>query len=112
MNRRAFLELLAHGALGAAVASTFDLEKLLWVPKPMVTVPAMPSIATDVATGISIRMVKEWDIKRGDRFTIEGKFALNPVTRQPTEFLQQFEVTDVVNGVARIYPGGAWYGNG
>ena len=74
--------------------------------------PQSTGIATDVATGISIRMVKEWDIKRGDRFTIEGKFALNPVTRQPTEFLQQFEVTDVVNGVARIYPGGAWYGNG
>lgn len=39
-SRRDFLKLL----LAAPIAATVDVEKLLWVPRPMVTVPAMPSI--------------------------------------------------------------------
>lgn len=37
-SRRDFLKLL----LAAPIAATVDVEKLLWVPTPMVTVPAMP----------------------------------------------------------------------
>ena len=42
MNRRHFLASLLAGSAGAAISATFDIEKLLWVPKPMVSVPAMP----------------------------------------------------------------------
>lgn len=40
MNRRAFLKLLLAAP---AIAATVDVEQLLWTPKPMVTVPAMPT---------------------------------------------------------------------
>lgn len=30
----------------------------------------------------------------GDVFTITGRFALNPITRRPTKYLQQFIVTN------------------
>jgi hypothetical protein len=42
VNRRSFLQLLTSGALGAAATATLDVERLLWVPKPIITVPAMP----------------------------------------------------------------------
>ena len=43
MDRRSFLRLLGSGAVGAAIGAELDLERLLWVPKPIITVPAMPS---------------------------------------------------------------------
>lgn len=43
MNRRNFLQLLAASG---AFAATFDIEKLLWVPKPMIVVPEMPKVYT------------------------------------------------------------------
>ena len=36
MNRRDLLRLL----LATPIAATLDVEKLLWVPKPIITVPA------------------------------------------------------------------------
>lgn len=39
IDRRSFLRLL----LASAAASTLDVEKLLWVPKPMIVVPGIPS---------------------------------------------------------------------
>lgn len=42
-SRRDFLRRAIAGGVGlATVGAEFDLERLLWVPKPMVTVPAMP----------------------------------------------------------------------
>jgi hypothetical protein len=41
VDRRDFLKRLLGTAAGVALASTYDLEKLLWVPKPMITVPAL-----------------------------------------------------------------------
>lgn len=38
MDRRTFLRVL----LASAVAEAVDVERLLWTPKPMVTVPEMP----------------------------------------------------------------------
>lgn len=38
MHRRDLLKLL----LASAVAEAIDVEKLLWVPKPIITVPALP----------------------------------------------------------------------
>lgn len=44
MNRRAFLSLMAAG-LTAELA-----DRLLWVPKPMIVVPAMPIQAVKITT--------------------------------------------------------------
>lgn len=41
MNRRNFLQILAASG---AFAATFDVEKLLWVPKPMIVVPELPKL--------------------------------------------------------------------
>lgn len=38
IDRRSMLKLL----LSTAVAEVVDVEKLLWVPKPIITVPALP----------------------------------------------------------------------
>lgn len=58
MNRRDMLRLL----LGSAAAAVVDFEKLLWVPKPIVVVPAMPLSLTPAQ---SQRLLKEW-IRRMD----------------------------------------------
>lgn len=42
IDRRAFISLL----VGSAAAEAIDIERLLWVPKPIITVPAMPSLLT------------------------------------------------------------------
>jgi len=42
IDRRAFLRALAASAVGM----TLDPERLLWVPKPMIVVPAMPALYT------------------------------------------------------------------
>ncbi len=38
MQRRDFLKLL----LSTPIAAELDVEKLLWVPKPIITVPTLP----------------------------------------------------------------------
>jgi hypothetical protein len=40
VNRRAFLKWMLAAP---AIIATVDVEQLLWTPKPMVTVPAMPT---------------------------------------------------------------------
>ena len=47
-SRREFLRRLLAGAAGAAIGAELDLERLLWVPKPIILVPAMPSLAVNV----------------------------------------------------------------
>lgn len=42
MNRRDFLARLTGGAVGLVVGQEIDWERLLWTPKPMIVVPAMP----------------------------------------------------------------------
>lgn len=42
MNRRDFVRRLVAGLAGTAVAAEMDLERLLWVPKPMIVVPELP----------------------------------------------------------------------
>lgn len=41
ISRRGFLRLL----LASPLAATVDVERLLWVPKPIITVPAMPWVS-------------------------------------------------------------------
>jgi hypothetical protein len=57
VNRRQFFKLMAAAAAGLAV----DPEQLLWTPKPIITVPAMPQ-----QLGISMRFVKEWEYLDSD----------------------------------------------
>lgn len=74
MNRRAFLQLLTTGAIGAGLAESIDLERLLWTPKPIITVPAMPK-----AMGMSVRFVREWDAllsKHVNRFGVVYGFGV------------------------------------
>lgn len=42
VTRRDMLRIL----LAAPIAATVDVERLLWVPKPIIVVPAMPSPRT------------------------------------------------------------------
>lgn len=39
VNRRDFLARLGFGAAGLIVGAELDLERLLWVPKPIISVP-------------------------------------------------------------------------
>lgn len=41
MTRRDLLKIL----LTAPIAATLDVEKLLWVPSPIITVPALPTLS-------------------------------------------------------------------
>lgn len=82
MRRRDFLRLL----LASPIAATVDVEQLLWVPKPIVVVPAMPTVLNVV------RMTGP-RLKKGDVFTIAGMFAVNPGSMSATSVLQQFVVT-------------------
>jgi hypothetical protein len=41
MNRRALLQSLGLGAAGLLATSELDWERLLWKPKPIITVPAL-----------------------------------------------------------------------
>jgi hypothetical protein len=51
MDRRSFLRHL----LMLPIAAQLDVERLLWVPKPLVVVPAMPAISR----GISLDEINE-----------------------------------------------------
>lgn len=93
MNRRVFLQSL----MVAAAGSTFDLERLLWVPKPMITVPAMPE------GFYSLGMVAGWDIAPGRDETwvrvVAPGLKLEDVFARlgPNRILDDFEIS---NGVA------------
>lgn len=51
MNRRDLLRLL----LGSAIAEAVDVERLLWVPKPIVTVP-------DIARWFDVPLKLVWPL--------------------------------------------------
>lgn len=95
MDRRSFLRALGFGTVAAAAAATsvLDLEKLLWVPGEK-TICIPPPSTLGVA------------LTRGDIFTIDGVFAVNPLTLKPTGFLKQFVVTADVRSDAEFVPRG------
>ena len=43
INRRSFLTRLFAVSAGLVVGAEIDVERLLWTPKPIITVPAMPT---------------------------------------------------------------------
>jgi len=82
MNRRRFIGMLAAGAV-AALAPGF------------ICLPKGRQDDGLLSNGNVLR--------KGDIFTIEGRFATNPVTGQPTAHLQLFTVTgDVDEGATHI----------
>lgn len=74
MRRRDFLRLL----LASPIAATLDVERLLWVPSPLVTVPAMPAALVGnrfvtpecvTALGFSLRFVKQYNVLADQNLT-------------------------------------------
>jgi hypothetical protein len=59
VNRRAFLQLLASGALGAAATASLDVERLLWVPRPIITVPGETFVSLEWVTAGLIRELEK-----------------------------------------------------
>jgi hypothetical protein len=85
MTRRDLLRLLLASPLAAAV----DVEHLLWTPRPIVTVPALPSYVTAAESDLyvlgllrrgpfTVRMNFVDITAFGDTFT---RFAPSPVRR-------------------------------
>lgn len=81
MKRRDFLK--AAGLLAGAV-----------------TVNGLAGLAPDGAPAAMLSA----DLEIGDIFTIAGYYAVNPITRQCTEHLQQFVVTHVNDSGVNLYP--------
>lgn len=89
MNRRKFLAGLGFGTVAAAAAASgvLDVERLLWTPDER-TIFLPPAIAP-LSEALTI----------GDVFTIDGVFAVNPLTRKAMSHLQIFVATRNVSGV-------------
>lgn len=117
MDRRGFLKLLASGAVGAAV----DVDKLLWIPgAKTIFLPPAPAIATpddaafvrELVLGPGTTPNAGWMsvdcanglLKKGDVITIEGRYAVNPITRQSTGRLQEFVVADTFASQVTLHP--------
>lgn len=105
MNRRGFLRSVLTAAAGVTISSLIpdDPERLLWVPgaKTIFLPPDQKIVEPTILAGSRL-------LKKGDVFTIDGVFAINPATGARTAHLQQFVVTsDVASGVVEtnlIYP--------
>lgn len=73
MNRRDFLFRVLSGAVGMALGAELDLDRLLWVPKPIITVPAMPAetwVTVDWVTQDVMRLFSN-DLKIASIFDAE-----------------------------------------
>jgi hypothetical protein len=85
MNRRAFLGRLVAGA--AAVVAAPTVAKLA---------PLGPSVGRGGQTGATLETcgwTSDTVLRRGDVFTIDGRYALHPMTGRPLGTLQRFVVT-------------------
>ena len=91
MNRRTFLRVLGAGVGGAAVAAV-DPDLLRWVPG------ARTYFDIQRPSGLWVSEA----LNRGDLFTIEGVYAMNPVTMRQTPHLQYFTVTTDVVGQSAL----------
>ena len=80
VTRRGFFGAIAAAAVGLAL----DPDRLLWVPGQKTIF--LPSVRQ--ATSVEMAEL----LRPGDVFTISGHYARNPLTRQLTEYLQDFVV--------------------
>jgi hypothetical protein len=94
LSRRVFFGLAA----GAAAGMALDPEQLLWVPGAKTIF--LPTPKQEIRSAVSLQ--------RGDIFTIEGVFSVNPATYRHTGMLQQFViVSDIKPGridIAQMRP--------
>lgn len=61
LGRRDFLRRLLTGAAGMAIGAELDIDRLLWVPKPIITVPAAMGetvVSVDWVTMEALRLLK------------------------------------------------------
>ena len=58
--RRDFLRRFGFGVAGLVVGAELDLERLLWVPKPLITVPAMSDATFITPDWIMQDVAKFW----------------------------------------------------
>lgn len=77
MNRRSFLKMLGLGTTALVAGAELDLERLLWVPKPMVTVPDM---AGAVARGNAF-VTPEWLVSEMRRLAEDNYLRASTVYR-------------------------------
>lgn len=94
MNRRAFLTAVA----AAIPAFGLDPERLLWRPGQR--------SYFDIVKPVSPGWTLSGALTKGDILTIQGVFAVNPITREETGHLMQFVVLDDVQGI--IEPAQMW----
>lgn len=83
MNRRSFLAWLGGTAAGVALAPTLDLDKLLWQRGARTHFDIRRPSGLWASESLPVREI----------FTIDGHYAVNPLTVFPLGFLQNFVVT-------------------
>lgn len=99
-RRRLLQEVFSAARQNEAVAAPREARegvsdvKLDHLP-PEARIPAQKLV--DAALG-----KQEPVFRRGDVITIPGKYAMNPVARQPTGQLQQFVVTEDSDGIVSV----------
>lgn len=86
MDRRDFIRRAVAGLAGTAVAAEFDLERLLWVPKPTIVVPSLPAHAFT-----SIRWV-----------TKEALRVLNERLALTAPFTRAYDLVDGHGGITHL----------
>ena len=84
MIRRTFLKTFGAAILGLTLAKT------------------LPGISGEGTPALPKPLSEEFQI--GDILTVEGRYAFNPLTREPTEHLQRFIVTDVAGSTLKLHP--------
>ncbi len=73
---------MLRALLTLPLAATLDVEKLLWIPGQMVTVPAMPIRMFDHQTGIAILCAEfQRDLNRAASMMIENIHACYTMPR-------------------------------
>ena len=103
MDRRRFLQALGLAAASVAAEAVLDPERLLWVAGAK-TIFLPPVAKPEVYSGW---VQSGLGLQKGDIITIAGVYARNPLSMQEmveTGCLQQFVVTDAVEGRMRIWP--------
>lgn len=62
MTRRDLI--LRFGTMtAAAIALPIDIDQLIWTPKPIITVPALPTVFTHTAKGFGYELIVYYDLK-------------------------------------------------
>lgn len=98
-SRRQFLAWLGGTAAGVALAPGLDLERLLWVPgAKTISLPTLREVAAVNGWSTEVGV-----IKKGDVFTFAGVYVGGLALNLQRRMLQQFTVTEIVNGTTATY---------